>query len=654
MVTSILNKQKALDILKEYKGNNPYIMSIKNGVYTVGNMTLSDFHAEYILCNHDKDAKYIGKIVKIMPWYGEKKQQDWNTDFVPEKLFVGYFLGETKDIYHFYCQYRKAQDKMVQVFAPKSAIITPLIVDNWKDKVIDFEKYNQKCGFALKPMQERGVKFLSTRKKAILSLQMGGGKTLCSIVAALEGDYKKILVICPASLKTNWRNEISRLEMDDDITIVEGSKWAERKWTVMNYDILKNFYTVPKEIRNFTSKEIVDGKIVYKTTQKEVKSNKKEVVYEALKDSQLYNAEFDLLIIDEAHRLSNKSSGMYQIVEDLIKRTHPDGIFELTGTAVRNNPMNLYNVLKLIGADVTKDWITYMKQYCGAKQVFANKKLRNYYQDLFLKSVHKATWFDLTQQEKDALDVYLSKNCKKIMIPGEPQNLEELAERIKHLYYKEDNEELLKTVKKEVIIKEYMLTPAERTTYDKAWDDFIEGHEGESVDSLIENHKLIEGSILRQTLADFMVPHTIELSEREIALGKKVLIFCCFDNELYTLQEHFGDRCVVYNGKMTAKKKDAELKKFKENEDVQVFIGNIQAASVGLNLNEASTIVFNNISFVPSDNEQAEYRILRIGQDKDCTIFYQKFTDTYMDRMFEILNVKNNTIQSIILDEKQK
>ena len=105
---------------------------------------------------------------------------------------------------------------------------------------------------------------------------------------------------------------------------------------------------------------------------------------------------------------------------------------------------------------------------------------------------------------------------------------------------------------------------------------------------------------------------------------------------------------------MLPKKKDQALQHFKTNNDCKVFIGNIAAASVGLNINEANVVIFNNVDFVPANNVQAEYRILRIGQDKDCHIYYQKFKNTYMDRLFEILDIKNEIIKSVITDEAHK
>ena len=655
MAIAINDISKAISLLSGYSGSNDYLIYLKNRVFAYKGKSLTDFETEYVLNNSCKEPLLLNKIVKIASWFGEKKKEEWQTEFVPEKILITHLLGETKDFYHAYVRYRKSQEKLVKVFIPKSAVLTDLFSSEWKNKEIDFEKYNKLGGITLKPHQENAIKFLTTRKKAILSTQMGGGKTISAIISALEGNYEKILVICPASIKTNWQNELSRFVSEDDITIVNGSEWKEAKFTIINYDILKNFYVVPKEARKFKEKNFTDsGKIEWSTVEKVVKTNRYDVVKDAMSNSQLFNSHFDLVIIDEAHRLSNKTSGMYEIVDDLLKRSNPDGVFELTGTMVTNSPINLYNILKLIGADVTLNWVEYVKKYCDGRQIFKNKKERDYYTNIFLKEKKKLTWYQLTQDEKNELDEYLAKNCKKIWLTSGASNLDELAERIKHLYYRDLNDSELKHISKEVKVIDYSLSNEEKSQYNGAWSDYIIEHMESDIDKLLRNHKLIEGSVFRQLLADFMVPRSIEIAEREIAQGNKVIIFCCFDKELYTLQEYFGDKCVVYNGKMTAKKKDQALKHFKEDENCKVFIGNLQSAGVGINVTEANVVIFNNISFLPAENQQAEYRILRIGQEKDCRIYYQKFSETYMDRMFEILDIKNNIISNVIFDESSK
>ena len=65
-------------------------------------------------------------------------------------------------------------------------------------------------------------------------------------------------------------------------------------------------------------------------------------------------------------------------------------------------------------------------------------------------------------------------------------------------------------------------------------------------------------------------------------------------------------------------------------------------------------MIFNSVSWLPAENQQADYRILRIGQQKDCRIFYQKFNNTYLDHIFETLQLKNEIIDNVIVDETKK
>ena len=170
----------------------------------------------------------------------------------------------------------------------------------------------------------------------------------------------------------------------------------------------------------------------------------------------------------------------------------------------------------------------------------------------------------------------------------------------------------------------------------------------------MDNKKLIESSVLRQATSQMMIPHTIELCEEIISYGEKVIIFCAFDNEIYSLAEYFGDKCTIHNGKLTLKEKEKSLKKFNEDDSCLILLGNLTSTSVGLNLIVANNIIFNSISWLPAENEQAEYRILRIGQTKDCKIYYQTFKNSYLSHMLNILNVKNEIINTVIVDEKNK
>ena len=651
MALTLEKIDEAYKILKDYSGDNPYILKLKNNVFVYESKSLNDFEAEYVLSNYDKEPLEINKIVKVADWWGDKKQEELGLDFSPRKLKITWFLGETETTYHFYCIYRRSQEKAVEMFVSKKAILTDFLIDDYHNYEFDVSKYTN-SGRTPLPHQIDAVKFLLSRKKCIIADDMGSGKSFSAILAALEGNFEHVLVICPSSVKKTWENELKWLVDEKDITIVQGSKWDDAKFTILNYDILDNFYKIPTQKIKKRELNVDDnGNVVTEYKEKEIVSRSKKIIDEAMSESQLFQAKYDLIIIDEAHRLSNNTSGRFKIISDLLKRSKPNGIFELTGTMITNTSKNLYNLLKLIDVPVTKDWQHFMERYCGAK-FFFKKNERNAHTAIFCKSVGKKEWNELTYDEKRKLDEYLEKRCPKICIPGEDTNMDELQEIIKPYYLRRLKTDFAAMTTKTVKYLHYEMTDEESKSYDELWDKYLELQEDK--EKTEKNKKLIETSLMRQWLADKMIPRTIDLVRKCIKGKHKVIIFCAYDNEIDKFTEEFGDLCVYHNGKLTEKKKNEAVEKFQNDENVKVFVGNIISASVGLTLTAADVVVFNNFSFVPSDCQQAEDRIWRIGQEKPCTVYYQSFNGTYYDRMLEIIHDKEEVIDKIVVTEKEK
>ena len=652
MALSIKRIREAHDILEKYNGNNPLIIKVKNIVLVYKTRAMNDFECAYVLANHDKEPKLLNKIVKIADWFGLDLQLKWNTEFTPQKLKVTWLIGETETLYHFYCICRRSQTTAVEVFAPKKAILTQLEDDGWEKLEIDFKPYNERSGLVLYPHQEEAVRFLVAKKKAILAHSMGHGKTASAIVAALESKYEKILVICPQSMKASWVREVSRYVDSDEITTVEGSKWKENKFTIINYEILKNFYEVPTEIKK--EKELNlndDGKIVEVTKERETVSKRKSVIDNAMSNSQLFQSKFDLVIIDEAHRLSNTKSGIFKIVSDLVKRSNPRGIYAITGTPITNRPINFFNMLKIINSPIAKDWEYYVRRYCDGKQIF-NAKEKKAYTAMFLRSIGKYSWYDLTPTENDKLLEYLEAHCKKLWLTNGASHLDELQEVIKPYYIRRDKSDIKTLVNKSIKVLEYELDDDMRAEYENVWNEYLM-EKGDTSKS--EKFKRItEGIVFRQWLANHMIPYTIRKVEELVEQGHKVVVFTSFDNELYELQSAFGDSCVIHNGKLSALQKTRAVDEFQNNSSKKVFIGNIFSAGVGLTLVASDTVIFNSITFVPGDMLQAEDRIHRLNQDKDCTVYYQVFKDTYMEHMFDIVHGKSEIIDKLIISEKDK
>ena len=654
MALSLDKINDAYNLLKNYNGNNSYIIRLKNSVFAYKTKIMNDFEAEYVLYNHDKEPKLINKIIRIPDWYGKKRQEEWDTEFVPNRFKITWYMGETSQFYHFYCIYRRSQEKAVELFAPKKAILTDFLSEDWNLKKIDFKPYNERSGRVLYPYQEEAVKFLTSRKKGILASEMGSGKTLAAIVAALEDKYEKILIICPASVKMTWKKELGLLVPNDDITIVEGSKWKENKFTIINYDILKNFYEVPTE--TVKKKELNlndDGKIVKVIKEKTVVSRKKSVIAEAMDNSQLYQSKFDLVIIDEAHRLSNTTSGIFKIVSDLLGRSNPKGIYAITGTPITNRPINFFNILKIIDAPLANDWKYYVERYCDGRW-FYNKKERDAYCAIFCRKKKKENWYALTDEEKEQLDEILDKNCEKIWVTDGSSNLDELQEVVKPYYLRRLKSDFGKIVKKTIKVLNYKLTKKEKKEYDSVWEEYLAAQQGHGKEDIEKYRSITEGIMLRQWLAKSMTDKTIKLAEKCIKLGHKVVIFCSFDEELNTIRKHFGNLCVYHNGKLSMKKKNEAVERFQNDPNIKVFIGNIHSAGVGLTLVSGRVAIFNSFSWVSGDNLQAEDRIHRLNQKNNVTIYYQVYSDTFYKEMFDKVRGKQEIIDNIIVSENEK
>lgn len=676
MVASLKARREAFTHLQEYVGDNPFLLKLKRDIFTYGKSDLmTDLNVEYINSNYNFQAKEINKTIRIADWFGEKKKEEWGVEFVPEKLKITWLLGVTSSIYHCYVQYRKSVSP-VMCFLPKKAVLTNFLVEDYHNVVVDFERYNRLMSSKdperrLFPHQMEAVQFLLSRKKCVLADDMGLGKTTSLSVAAIEGNFDSVLIICPASLKTNWKDELLWFVPERDITVIgsyldknkselekylgygigrsgktlkelqdeakESGNWQENRFIIINYDILNKFYTLP----NGRSREAI------------------ELAYQQSPILQYLKNRKSLIICDEAHTLSNMKSDRYQIIKDMVKRAEVEGLYLATGTPITNDPENYYNMLFLLGDPITDDWNYYMKRYCGATEIAMNtpqnKALRDRLTTKFISNKKVANWNDLTPEQKVELREYLKRNgVKMIMKKNEPTNSDELKERTSHLYLrriKEDLESL--TVSKNIHEVFYNLTPQQWAEYTTLWNEYEAAQLEENPDKEL-NKDLIEGAIYRKYCSNQMIPNTKKLVNKLLAEGRKVIIICCYDEELYTLQDYYRDYCVIYNGKMGPKEKDKAKKEFTENPQKIVFIGNLKACGLGLTLTVSNAMVFNNFSFVPGDNRQGEDRIFRIGQKTNVDIYYQMFIGTQYEKMWNTVLKKELFINQVIKKEDEK
>jgi SWI/SNF-related matrix-associated actin-dependent regulator 1 of chromatin subfamily A len=586
-----IKSHSAISLLENYEGINPYLKKLKNEYLKNKKITLTENQSKYVLDNHNREPQYINRVIGITAYLGEELKKIDGLSFTPEKILVEFILAETDKSFHIYGKLKQNQKESKMYWIPKTQVTD----DPYFEKIdvnVDFEKYNKvlsKFGKKLYKHQEDGIKFLLSRNGCILADDMGLGKSMQSIIAAIESGAKKVLIVTTSSTKINWEREIK--VFCDDTTIVDGKKWNTSKFTIINFDILKNFHTLPP-----TKKLKIDEPSPALTRD-------------------MVNTGFDLCIVDEAHNLKNNDSIRGKIMVDLCVKHNIPKVWLLTGTPVANRPMDFFNLLKIIKSPIADNWKHYAVRYCDGKKFFRT-----------LKNGQK----------------------KQIWLTDGASNLEELANKTKNILLRRLKTDAIDMPDKIVTPMYHQLDRQGWKMYEKLWEEYVEQKKLLGKRTNESQKDLVELILLRQFIAKEAIQYTIEMVENAIEMGRKVIVFTSFSEELEIIANHFGKIAVTHNGPMSATKKQHSVDQFQNNPKIKVFIGNIKSAGVGITLTEATVVIFNSFDWVPGNNEQAEDRAYRIGQNNDVNVYYQLFEDTISTRMWEMLRNKKDVISTIM------
>ena len=560
-------ESKAMSILESYEGGNNYILELKRKSQINKKFYPTRSQSEYIINFHNKQPKVAKKWVILDAYFAQKLADDKLYTEIPQKVWVEKLLADKEKAYHIW---GKVLDKeeFHDFWLPKAAIIKDNSV---KDVVIDYSKYSHRPPL---DHQKEAIQKLVENKKFILADDMGLGKTTSTIIAALESGSKKVLIICPATLKINWKREIENYS-DKSIYIAESKNFStEADFVIINYDIIKNFHDPKKK-----------------------------------DDSQVLAANFDLVIIDEAHYIKNATAQRTKLINDIVKKT--ERLWLLTGTPMTSRPIDYFNLLSLIDSPVAKNWMAYAIRYCSGYQ--------------------------------------FNVGGRKVWNVTGASNLEELRDRTVGL--------TLRRLKENVLdLPDKIITPVYLRLKSKSYEnvmgeyyDWYDKNPDESKSLTVQFSKLTK---VRQIIADEKIAQTIELAENILEQDKKVIVFCNFTDSLNKIAEHFGKAAVKLDGSMSKVERQNSVDQFQENPKVKLFVGNIKAAGVGITLTAAEAVIMNDLSFLPSDHAQAEDRAYRYGQKNNVLVYYPIFENTIEGIIYDILNNKKQVIATVMGDNQ--
>jgi len=563
--TSNLIELKALDILDNYSGTNNYIQKLKYLKETNKKFYPTRSQAEYIINYHSVEPKIAKKWVNMEPYFANKIADEKNMLSVPTDVWVEKLLVDKDKSYHIWGKFNTG-DTLTDMWLPKAALLK---THNTIEVKIDYTKYSHRPPLE---HQRTAIEKLVGSKRFILADDMGLGKTTSTIIAALETDIKKILIICPASLKINWEREIKNYT-DRSVYICEGKNFStEHNFVIVNYDIIKNFYDLKDK-----------------------------------ENSPITKGNFDLVIIDEAHYISNPQAQRTKLINSFVKDV--EYLWLLTGTPMTSRPINYYNLLNLIESPVAQNWMAYVIRYCQGYQFKAgNRKVWN---------VNGAS------------------------------NLEELRDRT--------SRQVLRRLKEDVLdLPEKIITPIylrlKSKKYEELMGEYYEWYNknpDESKSLTVQFNKLMK---VRQVIAEEKILNTIEVVENILELGKKVIIFTNFTDTLHKIHSHFGKKAVYLDGTCSKVQRQYAVDQFQDNDKIKVFVGNLQAAGVGITLTAGEAVIFNDLSFVPAHHQQAEDRAYRYGQKNCVSVYYPLFDNTIEGVIYDMLINKKNVIDTVMGD----
>ena len=572
-------EKRALDVLKIYNGTNNVILNLQHEYFNVKSFIPTKKQSEYIIVNQNTIPVLIQKQVEIHRSCREFVREQLKLEFQPERIWIEKLLSRKGDMLHIWGCFGDNCNNYKPIYISKECIKKVKAIP-----ALDFSNYTREP----KPHQIPAIQKLLENDKFILGDEMGLGKTTSAIIAAMLGGYKKILVVCPASLKINWKKEIMNYDSIDNISIINSGDFTAKKWTIVNYDILKNHHYLPQ----------------------------KGINIEDLSPSNIDFHKFDLVIADEAHYLKNSKTNWTKIFNDFAKRIPNRWL--LTGTPITNKPMDFYNLLYLCESPIASNWMHYAKRYCAARQI--NKK-----------GSTKA-------------------NPQKVWITSGASNLDELREYSSDVMLRRLKKDAVdlpqKTVKPIYLPLEYSVS---YNQYMKEYEDWVDSIEELEEKPKLTDHltRLIK---IRQLLSNDKIKHTIQIAEELIENDCKVIIFSCFTETINAIHEHFEGKSVLIDGSVSQKNRDLAVEKFQNSKTIKVFCGNIVAAGVGLTLTEGSVVIFNDLDWVPANHAQAEDRSHRMGQEKPVHIIYPLFDETLDTMMYESLQRKMKIIQEIMGD----
>lgn len=429
------------------------------------------------------------------------------------------------------------------------------------------------------------------RGRAILADEVGLGKTIEAGLILKEymirGLVRKVLILVPASLVLQWVRELNQKFGIPAVAQKKAYVWEANDVVVASMDTAK-------------------------------RDPHKEIVQ---------NIDYDMLIIDEAHKLKNKNTTNYKFINELRKKY----CLLLTATPVQNDLKELFNLITLLKPGHLGAHGKFNSDFVVDKRIPKNKeRLREEISKVMIRNRRGEGEIQFTKR--------FVKNIYLDLSPEEKALYDGITDFVKGRY-QESNGDIssilaLVTLQREVC-----------SSRDAVFITLVNLFKKTSEDSPVRAKiwELVEH--IRSIKANTKAEQVIKLIQE---IEGKAIIFTEYratqEFLLAYLKEH-GINAVPYRGGMNRGKKDWMMDLFRNRAQVMVAT---EAGGEGINLQFCNRIINFDLPWNPMRVEQRIGRVHRLGQQHDVQIYNLSTRGTIEEHIVNLLHEKINMFELVI------
>lgn len=452
-----------------------------------------------------------------------------------------------------------------------------------------YELYNN-VNRKLNKYQVEGLWMFRNRQYNLCAFEQGLGKTVFAASISKLFCTGKTLIICPAVTKWNWFIDLTEdwgyNNMFFSILDSERTMNAimQESFIIVNYESIGKFY------------------------------------------KRIFKENIDHIIIDESHYIKTTTSTRFKAVKATIKNFPKARVTFLSGTPIKNRITDMFAPLNLAGIPIGQNFLKFKARYAKGDRVITGVKNP----EEFRLNISN---FMLRKKSSEELNLP-ELNINRYYFAMDDKSTKKYNDSIDEMYNAQE-----RSVEIEQELKDLRangtLTP-------------------EILKNLNHEHKVVSQKAksnimsLNRICAESKIPNVIKLVNSFIDQGDKVLVFSFFNGVLEGLQDYYKNSCVLINGSVSSIKRRDTIEKFKKKKEVNVFLGQVIAAGIGINLTNANKVIFCDLGFTPDLLEQPYKRAHRQGQLKDVEVIYAMIPGSIDERIFNLIESKTDDINEVI------